>query len=125
LVLLGGCSPAETPETATIATGSEESEFARKTKCFEVGRLLYEDLMLGRETSSSLDPLYTYSKELNTCVAYLGWFSFSEGQEFRTEFLIDVLSNMSILESLRFGADAVFPSDEFDRQKKAFFPDAP
>ena len=122
LVLLG--TPWADAEAQTT-TGAAESEFARKTKCFEVGRLLYKDLALPRETidngSFPLDPMYTYSKELNTCVAYFAWSSFRTGEEF----LIDVLSNISIVDSIRFGADAVFSSDEFDRQMKAFFPDAP
>jgi len=90
---------------------------------------LYKDLTLAHETidagATSLDPMYTYSKELNTCVAYVGWRNFRKGEESRLEFLIDVLSNISILESDRSGTDAGFPSDEFDRQMKAFFPDAP
>jgi hypothetical protein len=128
LVLLGA---SWADAAAQTTTGAAESEFARKTKCFEVGRLLYKDLTLAREPYDEglvdLNPMYTYSKELNTCLGYFGWLNFREGNESRFEFVLDVLSNITILQSAKVGADALSPSDsdEFKRQLRAFFPDAP
>ena len=126
LVLLGA---SWADAAAQTTTGAAESEFARKTKCFAVGRLLYKDLTESYDEGLGLplNPMYTYSKELNTCVAYVGWRNFRKGEESRLEFLIDVLSNITILQSAKVGADALSPSDsdEFKRQLRAFFPDAP
>ena len=116
-----------TDAAAQTTTGAAESGFARKTKCFEVGRLLCKDLTLAREPYDEglvdLNPMYTYSKELNTCLGYFGWLNLL--QESRFEFVLDVLSNITILQSAKVGADALVSSVEFDRQMRAFFPDAP
>jgi len=127
LLVVGATGCSSQTETDAANAGAAESEFARKTKCFAVGRLLYKDLTESYDEGLGLplNPMYTYSKELNTCLGYFGWLNIL--QESRFEFVLDVLSNITILESIKVGADALSPSDsdEFKRQLRAFFPDAP
>lgn len=94
-----------------------------KRVCFDAGRRLYEtEFKNPGGGQSPLNPLYTYSEKLNTCVMFAGLI----GKDQFSVFLIDALSNVEIASSIRTGKQTVGLSrEEFDRKKKEFFPEAP
>ena len=104
----------------TLSSESTRTEFDLKVRCQEIGRR-YWDLEFGKLESGTIaiNPSYTYSKELNTCVVYAGMMS----KAGRSEFLIDVLSNRELASSSRYGdVRTGQPQEEFEVKKRQFFP---
>lgn len=97
-------------------------EFDLKVRCFELGRRLWEaEFQSPQPGQVSTNPMFTYSKELNTCVLYAGYL----GPTHTSEFLIDVLGNRELASSIRMADAGTFglSKDDFAARKRAFFPE--
>ena len=98
------------------------AQFELKKTCFEIGRHLYEAQFKATAGKVALKPLYTYSKELNTCVMYVGFVG--KKHQATSHFLLDALSNIEIASSVTVGGTTVgLSQDEFERVKSEFFPE--
>ncbi len=104
---------------------TKQGEFEMKKVCFDVARHVYEkDFEKSKNDGVVvLKPLYTYSKKLNTCVMYGGFVDKDE----TSFFIFDALTNVEIASSILKGNKTIegLSKEDFNRKKKAFFPDAP
>jgi hypothetical protein len=116
-------APAVKPQAPAVGDSRNLEQFELKKACFDIGRRLYEaEFKHPGGGQVALNPLYTYSKELNTCVMFGGFV----GKDQTSFFLVDALSNVELASSIRAGGETIGLSrEEFDRKKKAFFPEVP
>ena len=89
-----------------------------KKTCLEIGRQLYEAEYKETAGSVTLKPVYTYSEDLNTCVAYFGFISTSNNSV--SHFLVDTLSNIEIASSYP-TAGLGLPLELFEQVKSELF----